>query len=124
MAAMPRKQEAQPEIPPGADSGVPPDVFARLMANPPTGEQQAQWLADLKQSRRDGLYLNSIKDHILAEHGDCWIAAYGEEVVAIADTWQKLHNLLEAAGVPRDKPARRHFQKHPPHMIPGLRRWL
>ena len=119
-----KKRKADSGIPPDADPGVPPDVFARLMANPPTKEQQGQWLANLDQSRRDDLYLDGIKERILTEHGDCWIAAYKEEVVAVADTWQELHDLLDVSAVPKGKSVRRHFQKHPPPMIPGLRRWL
>lgn len=117
-----KKQRAG--IPSDADPGVPPEIFAQMMANPPTKEQEAQRLADLQQFHRDHKYLSSIRERVLTEHGDCWIAAYQEEVVAVADTWQTLHDQLEAGGVPKAKAARRHFLENPPHMIPGLRRWL
>ena len=120
---MPRKQEPHSGIPLGADPGVPPEAFAQIMANPPNEEQEAEWLEDLRQSRRDDLYLSSIKEHVLAKHGDCWIAAYKEEVVAMADTWQELHDILDQGAVPRGKSVRRHFQRHPKPMILGLPQW-
>ena len=41
MTTTKRKATAS-NIPPDADPGVPPDVFAMLMANPPTEEEKAQ----------------------------------------------------------------------------------
>ena len=118
-----RKQEPAPVIPPDADPGVPPEAFAQIMANPPTKEQEAEWLEDIRRMRRDNLYLDSIKERILAERGDCWIAAYKEEVVAMADTWQELHDILDVSAVPKGKSVRRRFQRSPEPMILGLPQW-
>ena len=45
---------------------------------------------NMRQSRIDHLYFDSVKERVLAEHGDCWIAAYKGETVAMADTRQWL----------------------------------
>ena len=112
MTTTKRKATAS-SIPPDADPGVPPDVHALLMANPPSEEEKAQWLENMRQSRRDDLYLDSIKERVLAEHGDCWIAAYKGEVVAQADTWQALYDSLDEQRLLRGRAAVRHFQKEP-----------
>ena len=110
-------------IPPDADPGVPPELHAMLMANPPTEEEKAQWLENMRQSERDRLYLDGIREQVLAEHGDCWIAAYKGEVVARTDTAQELYDALDEQGVPRDKAARRHFQRNPRPMIGRIPQW-
>lgn len=116
MTTTKRKATAS-NIPPDADPGVPPDVFAMLMANPPTEEEKAQWLADMRQSRSDDLYLDGIRERVLAERGDCWIAAYKGEVVATADTAPELYDLLDERGIPRGKAARQHFMRNPKPLI-------
>ena len=122
MTTTKRKATAS-NIPPDADPGVPPDVFAMLMANPPTEEEKAQWLADMRQSRLDHLYLDSVRERVLAEHGDCWVAAYKGEVVAMADTRQELYDLLDERGSLRAKAAVWHFQRNPRPMIGRLPQW-
>ena len=104
-------------VPPDADPGVPPNVHAMLMANPPTEEEKAQWLENMRQSRRDDLYLDGIKAQVLAEHGDCWIAAYKGEVVGKADRWQDLYDSLEEQGLLGGKAAVRHFMRNPKPLI-------
>lgn len=116
MTTTKRKSTAS-NIPPDADPGVPPDVFAMLMANPPTEEEKAQWLADMRQSRSDDLYLDGIRERVLAEHGDCWIAAYKGETVAMADTRQELYDMLDERGIPRGKAVVHRFQKEPRPLI-------
>lgn len=116
MTTTKRKATAS-NIPPDADPGVPPDVFAMLMANPPTEEEKAQWLENMRQSRSDDLYLDGIRERVLAEHGDCWIAAYKGEVVARTDTAQELYDALDERGIPRNKATRRHFQRNPKPLI-------
>lgn len=122
MTTTKRKATAS-NIPPDADPGVPPDVFAMLMANPPTEEEKAQWLENMRQSRSDDLYLDGIRERVLAEHGDCWIAAYKGEVVAMADTWQELYDMLDERGIPRGKATVHRFQKEPRPMIGRLPQW-
>lgn len=122
MTTTKRKATAS-NIPPDADPGVPPEVHAMLMANPPTEEEKAQWLENMRQSRSDYLYLDGIRERVLAEHGDCWIAAYKGEVVAMADTAPELYDLLDERGIPRDKPAIWHFQRNPRPRIGRLPQW-
>ena len=122
MTTTKRKATAS-NIPPDADPGVPPDVFAMLMANPPTEEEKAQWLADMRQSRSDDLYLDGIRERILAEHGDCWVAAHKGEVVAMADTWQALYDILDERGSLRPKATVHRFQRNPRPMIGRLPQW-
>ena len=122
MTTTKRKATAS-NIPPDADPGVPPDVFAMLMANPPTEEEKAQWLENMRQSRLDHLYLDSVRERVLAEHGDCWIAAYKGEVVAMADTRRELYDLLDERGSLRAKAAVWHFQRNPRPMIGRLPQW-
>lgn len=94
-----------------------------LMANPPTEEEKARWLENMRQSERDYLYLDGIRERILAEHGDCWIAAYKGEIVAQAATWQAIHDALDEQGIPLAKPAVQHFQRNPRPMIGRLPQW-
>lgn len=121
MTTAKRKAPAS-NIPPDADPGVPPDAFAMLMANPPTEEEKAQWLENMRQSNRDRLYLDSIREQVLAEHGDCWIAAYKGEVVARTDRWQDLYDSLEEQGLSA-KAAVWHFQRNPRPMIGRIPQW-
>lgn len=116
MTTAKRKAPAS-NIPPDADPGVPPDAYAMLMADPPTEEEKAQWLENMRQSNRDRLYLDSIREQVLAERGDCWIAAYKGEVVAQADTPQALYDSLDEQGIPRNKAARQHFMRNPKPLI-------
>ncbi len=109
-------------VPPDADPGVPPDVHAMLMANPPTEEEKAQWLENMRRSDRDRRYLDGIREQVLAEHGDCWVAAYKSEVVAQADTWQALHDALDEQGLSA-KAVVRHFRSNPRPMIGRLPQW-
>ena len=60
-------------------NNIPPDAFAMLTANPPTEEEKAQWMENMRQSNRDRLYFDSIREQVLAEHGDCWIAAFAPD---------------------------------------------
>ena len=118
-----KRKPAASGVPPDADPGVPPDAHAMLMANPPTEEEKAQRLEDMRQSRRDDLYLDSIKEEVLAEHGDCWIAAYKGEVVGKADRWQDLYDSLEEQGLLGGKSTVHHFQKEPRPIKPSRWQW-
>lgn len=122
MTTTKRKAPAS-NIPPDADPGVPPEAYAMLMANPPTEEEKAQWLENMRQSNRDRLYLDSIREQVLAERGDCWIAAYKGEVVAQADTPQALYDSLDEQGLLRGKATVHHFQKEPRPIKPSCWQW-
>ncbi|MGI8549997.1 MAG: DUF5678 domain-containing protein [Dehalococcoidia bacterium] len=55
---------------------------------------------ELREFRKDFSYLSSIYSRLVQEHPNQWVAVFGRQVVAIAETPEKLVALVEGAGVP------------------------